>query len=65
VWVGDDGLVRKLTLDESLAAPGQSAEVKLDLEISDYGMDVNVSAPPADQTFDLTGLLAKFAGSTH
>jgi hypothetical protein len=65
VWVGDDGLVRKLTLDESLAAQGQSAEVKLDLEISDYGTDVNVSAPPADQTFDLTGLLGQFAGSTH
>jgi hypothetical protein len=65
VWVGDDGLVRKLTLDESLSAQGQSAEVKLDLELSDYGTDVNVAAPPADQTFDLTSMLGQLAGSTH
>ncbi len=65
VWVGDDGLVRKLTLDESLAAQGHSAEVKLDLELSDYGTAVNVTAPAADQTFDLTSLLGRFAGTTH
>ncbi len=65
VWIGDDGLVRKLTLDESLSAQGHSADVKLDLELSDYGTTVNVTAPPADQTLDLTGLLGQFAGTTH
>jgi hypothetical protein len=65
VWVGDDGLVRKLTMDENLSAQGRSAEVKLDLELSDYGTDVNVTAPPADQTFDVTSMLGALAGSTH
>jgi hypothetical protein len=65
VWIGDDGLVRKLTLDESLSAQGHSADVKLDLELSDYGTAVNVTAPPADQTLDLTSLLGQFAGTTH
>jgi hypothetical protein len=65
VWVGDDGLVRKLTMDESLSAQGQPAEVTLDLELSDYGTEVNVTAPPADETLDLTSLLGQFAGTTH
>jgi hypothetical protein len=68
VWVGDDGFVRKLTLDESVSMQGHTGDVKLDLELSDYGTSVDVAAPPSDQTFDLTGLLSRVgagAGSTH
>jgi hypothetical protein len=68
VWVGDDGLVRKLTLDESVSMQGHTGDVKLDLELSDYGTSVVVAAPPPDETLDLSGLLSQFgagAGSTH
>jgi hypothetical protein len=63
VWVGDDGLVRKLTMDESLSAGGSSAAVNLSILFSDYGSDVNVTAPPADQTLDLTALASQIASA--
>jgi hypothetical protein len=56
VWIGnDDGLVRKLTVDEQL----KQATVDLTLEISDYGTPVSVSAPPSDQVLDLNDLISK------
>ncbi len=58
VWIGnDDGLVHKLTVDEAL----QGVTVDLTLTISDYGTDVTVTAPPADQVFDATDLASKAA----
>lgn len=57
VWIGDDGLVRKLTLDESFSANGQSNDVNVSVVFSDYGTPVTVAAPPADQTFDLSGII--------
>ena len=65
VWIGDDGLVRKLTMDESVSASGSSAEVDLSLVFSDYGTDVNVSAPPAGDTLDLTQLATAAAALQH
>jgi LppX_LprAFG lipoprotein len=62
VWVGDDGLVRRVALDETVASGGQSAGVKLQLDVSDYGTPVTVTAPPSDQVLDLTGLVS---GLTH
>jgi hypothetical protein len=63
VWVGDDGLVRKLTMDESLTAGGQTTDVKLSMTISDYGTPVNVTAPPSGETVDLTQLATQAAQS--
>ncbi len=63
VWIGDDGLVRKLDLSEDLTVGGQSASMDTILEISDFGTAVAVSAPPADQVLDLTDLAAQAAQS--
>jgi hypothetical protein len=65
VWIGDDGLVRRLTLDESVAKAGQAGAVHLTLNLSDYGTAVNVSAPPSGDTLDLTALAAQAASSVH
>ncbi len=56
VWVGDDGLVRRVALDETASSGGQTTGVKVQVDISDYGTPVTVTAPPSDQVIDLTGL---------
>ena len=53
VWIGDDGLVHKLTIDQS----ADGGHVGLTLEISDYGTPVTVTAPPAGDTLDATSLV--------
>jgi hypothetical protein len=60
VWVDGDGYVRKL--EESLSAqiPGSGTmDMKLGLQMSDFGTKVDVSPPPADQTTDLGAKLNK------
>ena len=59
VWIGADGLVHKLTLDQSVAGGGH---VGVTLEISDYGTPVTVTAPAAGDTLDATNLLGSLQG---
>jgi len=58
VWIDDQQLVRKLTLDvkpsDSSAAAGM--EVGMGLELFDYGTPVSISAPPASETVDASSL---------
>jgi hypothetical protein len=61
VWIGDDGLVRRVTIDDSVAGSGGTATLKLQLDVSDAGAPVVVTAPPSDQVFDVSGLLSSFA----
>jgi hypothetical protein len=49
VWVGDDGLVRRLT-------KGLGSSGSITMTFSDYGTPVQVEAPPADQTVDVSKL---------
>jgi hypothetical protein len=49
VWVGDDGLVRRLT--EQVGSVGH-----VTITFSDYGAPVQIEAPPADETTDLSDL---------
>lgn len=58
VWIGDDGLVRRLRLDEDLQAGGSSLSAAVTIDLSDFGTDVSVAAPPADQVFDVTTFAA-------
>jgi hypothetical protein len=57
VWIGDDGLVRQVTFDES----ADQGSVHLTLNLSDYGTPVNVAAPASGDTFDATGLVTAAA----
>ncbi|MEV0977645.1 hypothetical protein [Streptomyces sp. NPDC049915] len=67
LWLDDDGRIRrqqietavKTPIPASAAASGQSAapqQLRIDtiLEYSDFGMDVDVEAPPTAQVTDLT-----------
>ena len=61
VWIGDDGYVRKVTVDDTVGTGTDSATVHLNLGFSNYGTAVNVTAPPSSDTFDATGLVAMAA----
>jgi hypothetical protein len=58
-WIGtSDGLLRRLTLSETASAGGQSAATRWTMDFSNYGERVDVTAPPASETLDLTGAAA-------
>ena len=57
VFVDDDGLLRRLTLDLSMEAMGQPLSTKLSMDYFDFGVDVDVQAPPARDVTDATRLL--------
>jgi hypothetical protein len=61
VWIDDDGLVRRLKQTMHGAASGQG--IPLDMttttELYDFGTDVNVEEPPADQVIDFQELLGQ------
>jgi hypothetical protein len=60
VWIGKDGLVRRVQLDLA-AAQGRMA---MTMNLSDYGTDVPVAAPPSSDVFDATQLAQQgIAGS--
>lgn len=56
VWVGHDGLVRRLSFTQSLAG---DSKMTMDEEIYDYGTNADVTPPPADQVVDLTDFIAQ------
>jgi hypothetical protein len=58
VWVGDDGLVRQFRVAEDLSARLHSGSVRITVGLRDFGTDVSVTAPRADEVFDATGLAA-------
>ena len=55
VWVDDDGLIRRLYHEYGFAAEGTSAVVTT--ELFDFGVDVNVTAPPPGQVAALSDLI--------
>ncbi|MER6689373.1 LppX_LprAFG lipoprotein [Streptomyces minutiscleroticus] len=67
LWIDDEGLMRRqqvsLTVkDASGQGSGRKATVKTVMNLSGFGTPVDVSAPPAGDTADMTDELAK-AGS--
>jgi hypothetical protein len=52
VWIGGDGLVRKV--HESFTA--KAASIDMTIELSDFGAPVTVTVPPADQVADISDL---------
>jgi hypothetical protein len=58
VWLDDEGLIRKVAANLSIEPPGQSekAEAGLSFELFDYGLEVDVTPPPADQVADASVL---------
>ncbi|MGH3033468.1 MAG: hypothetical protein ACRDON_02790 [Gaiellaceae bacterium] len=59
VWVDDEGLVRRqrLTYRDMRFAPGQEGDMTVTMELYDFGVEVNVEPPPADEVTDIGELL--------
>lgn len=53
VWVDDEGLPRRMQLDISV----QGMSMSMSMDFYDYGVPVDLSAPPADQVGDMSSLL--------
>lgn len=64
VWIGDDNLPRRITytidtstLEGTPEALEGAGTVSASIELFDYGTDVDVDIPPAEDTFDFADLL--------
>ena len=57
VYVDEDGLLRRMTMDMSMQIEGEQVTIAVKMDYFDFGVDVNVQAPPAGDVFDATGLL--------
>jgi hypothetical protein len=52
VWIGKDGLVRRVQLALGVA----QGRMAMTMDLSDYGTDVAIAAPPSSDVFDATQL---------
>ncbi len=61
VWVDSSGLLRQMTMSMSLSGPGlptsAQATVAIQLNLSNFGVAVNVTAPPASETMPISKAL--------
>jgi len=56
VWIGSDGLLRRLTESFQTTAGGRSTATSMTMNLSKYGEPVNVQVPSPDETLDMTKL---------
>lgn len=49
VWVGEDGLVRRLRQQVPFSNAGQSGEVRFTIEYFDFGVEERIEPPPEDE----------------
>jgi hypothetical protein len=65
VWVDDDGLIRRQRFEFAFEPQngGQKVSFRYDIELYDFGVEVDVQPPPEADTADLTELLSRAAGS--
>lgn len=63
VWIGKDGLVRRIAFVYGLPQGGSS---QMTMDFYDYGAHTDIAAPPSNQVFDATQLAQQgLAGATH
>jgi hypothetical protein len=64
VWIGGDGLVRRVGFAYSV--PRAATHLAMTMDLYDYGAHVSIAAPPSGRVFDATQLaLLGLAGGTH
>jgi hypothetical protein len=57
VFVDGDGLLRRMTMHMNMTVEGEEMSMKMLIDYFDFGVDVNVQAPPARDVYDASGLL--------
>ena len=62
VWVDDDGLIRRQRFNFAFESEGgREFSFRYDIELFDFGVEVDVKPPPEDDTADLGDLIAQGA----
>lgn len=56
VWVGKDGLVRRIRMAYSLPAMASGSHMAMTMDLYDYGAHIKIAAPPSDEVYDGTQL---------
>jgi hypothetical protein len=59
VWVDDENLLRRMKMELSFAVEGEQVGMDMTMDFFDFGVDVRVARPPADQTIDITELASQ------
>jgi hypothetical protein len=54
VWIGKDGLVRRVQLSYGFTHAGHRLQVGMTMDLYDYGAHVTIAAPPSSAVFDAT-----------
>jgi hypothetical protein len=59
VWIDDEGLARRmeLTYNGMRFAPGEEGDMTMTMELFDFGVEVDIQPPPANNVTDLQDLL--------
>jgi hypothetical protein len=65
VWIGKDGLVRRIRVSVSLPHGGMPVRTSMAMDLYDYGAQVDIAAPPSSEVFDATQFAQQGLGSTH
>ena len=63
VWIGNDGLVRRLGVSYDLSQSGERAHVGMTMDLYDYGAQVTIAAPSSGDVFDATQFAQQGLGS--
>lgn len=61
VWIDDRGLVRRQRIVTAFPTPQGRAKMTQDIELYDFGVEVDVDVPPEDEVLDVTKLGAQAA----
>ena len=59
VWIDEDGLVRRIRQRYDLRVGERKVRTEIAMELFDFGVEVDVEAPPADAVVDLGDLLGQ------
>jgi hypothetical protein len=56
VWLDEENVVRRMRMDLSFPVEGEQMGMDMTMDFFDFGVDVNVAPPPAEETVDITAL---------
>jgi hypothetical protein len=65
VWIGKDGLVRRVRVSFSLPQGGTAVHTAMAMDLYDYGAHLDIAAPPSSQVFDATDFAQQGLGGLH
>ena len=54
VWIDDDGLVRRQHMTMEMDIDGTPIAMDMTMDVTEYGVEVDVTPPPAADTVDIT-----------